>query len=94
MSSGLLDKALQSAGGPEEFKRKMDRFSQDLAFIDGKRSELLKLYDENWIAVYKSEVVAYGKHYNDVLAQVEKKGLSTEQTVIKFLSSREVVTLF
>lgn len=94
MSSGLLDKALESVGGLEEFKRKMQQFSQDLAFIDEKRDKLLKLYDENWIAVYKSEVVAHSKDYSDVLAQVREKGLSTEQVVIKFLSSRKVVTLF
>lgn len=94
MTSSLLNKALQSAGGHEEFKRKMAQFSEDLAFIEKNRGKLLELYDENWIAVCKSEIVTHSKNYDDVLMQIEQKGLPKEQVVIKFLSSRKVVTLF
>ena len=94
MTPKLLEKALKSAGGLEEFKRKSDQFSRDLAFIDENRDKLLKDYDEKWVAVYESKVVAYGKHYNNVLSQLERNDLSEEQVVIKFLSSREAITLY
>jgi len=94
MASGLLDKALESAGGLEEFRRKMAQFREDLAFIDDNRKELLKRHDENWIAVYKRKVVAHSEQYDDVITQINEKGLPNEEVVIKFLSSRKVVTLF
>jgi len=94
MTPKLLEKALKAAGGLEEFKRKRDQFSHDLAYFDKNREKLLEIYDENWIAVYESEVVAHSKRYNDMLAQIEKKGLPEEQLVIKYLSSREVITLY
>lgn len=94
MAGGLLDKAIESAGGLEEFQKKMAQFRGDLAFIDDKREELLQRYDENWVAVYKHEVVAHGEQYDDVIAQIRKRGLPTDEVVIKFLSSRKVITLF
>jgi hypothetical protein len=94
MASGLLEKALESAGGLGEFQKRMARFRGDLAFIDEKREELLKLYDEKWIAVYKRKVVARGDKFDDVVAQIETKGLPRDEVVIKFLSSRKVLYLF
>lgn len=94
MTPKLLDEALKSAGGLEEFKRKRDQFSRDLAFIDENRDKLLEDYEENWVAVYESKIVAHGKHYNNVLSQLERSDLLEEQVVIKFLSSREGITLY
>jgi len=90
----LLEKALKSAGGLDEFKRKRDQFYHDLAYFDKKQEELIEKYNENWIAIYKSEVVAHRKGYNDILTQIEKMGLPEEQLVIKFISSRDVIALY
>lgn len=94
MTPKILEKVLKSAGGLEEFKQKRDQFSHDLAYFDKNQGKLLEIYNENWVAVYKSEVVAHSKRYNDILAQIEKRGLPEEQLVIKFISSREVIALY
>lgn len=94
MPTTLLEKALKSAGGLGEFKRRKDQFGRDLAYVDTNRDKLLEIYNEKWIAVYQSELISHGKNYHNVLAEVKRKGLPEEQVVIKFLSSREVITLY
>lgn len=89
-----LKKALQSVGGLEEFKRKRDQFRRDLAFIDENRDELLEEYDEEWVAVYESEVVAYGKDYNNIITQLEKKNMPVDRIPIRYLSKHRVFALY
>lgn len=94
MTTKLLKQALASVGGLDEFKRKRDEFGRDLSFINENRDKLLKDYNENWVAVYKSAVVAYGKNYNNVLSQLEKNGLPVWQIPIRFLSKHKVLALY
>jgi ribosomal protein L20 len=94
MTTELLKKALKSVGGVEESKRKREEFRRDLAFIEEKREELLEDYDENWVAVYNSKVVAHGKDYNKVLSQLQKRGMPVDQIPIRYLSKRKVFALY
>ena len=94
MTTKLLKQALASVGGLEEFKRKREQFSQDLAFIDKNRGKLLEDYNKNWVAVYKSKIVAYGKDYNNVLSKLEAKDMPVEQIPIRYLSKHKVFALY
>lgn len=95
MTTGsLLNKALNAVGGREEFERKFQQYSESVAFIDKNREDLLKKYDSNWVAVYNSKVMAAGTNYDDVAKEIERKRLPIEEVVIRFLSSRKVLTLY
>lgn len=94
MATKLLEKALESVGGRGEFRRKREEFRRDLAFIEENRKKLLKSYNESWVAVYNSEVVAHGKDYNNVLAQLERSGMPVDQIPIRYLSKHKVFALY
>lgn len=94
MATKLLKQALKSVGGLEEFKRKRDQFSRDLAFFDENRDKLLEDYKQRWVAVYESEIVAHSKHYNNVISQLERSDLPVEQLVIRFISAHKVMALY
>jgi hypothetical protein len=94
MATGLLEKALKSVGGVEESKRKREEFRRDLAFIEENREKLLKDHNESWVAVYNSEVVAHGKDYNNVLSQLERRGMPVGQIPIRYLSEHKVFALY
>jgi len=90
----LLERALDAAGGKKAFDRKFRQYGESVAFIDKNREELLKKYDENWVAVYEATVVAHSKKYEDLEEELRKQGLPVEEVVIKFLTSRKMLTLF
>ncbi len=94
MATELLEKALKSVGGAEESRRKREEFRRDLAFIEENRTELLEDYNESWVAVYNSKVVAHGKDYDNVLSQLEKRGMPVDQIPIRYLSKRKVFALY
>ena len=93
-SNTLFTKALNSVGGRREFERKSRQYSESVHFIDENRNKLLESCDENWIAVHNSEIVAHNKNYHDVVKSVKQNNLPIEEVVLKYLSSRRVMTLF
>lgn len=94
MPSKLLDKALKSVGGLEEFKRRGDQFRQDLAFIDENREKLLEQYNETWVAAHKCKIVAHGKDYNKVLSRLQMDKLPVDHIPIRYLSKQKVFALY
>jgi hypothetical protein len=94
MATGLLGKALKSVGGVEESRRKREEFRRDLAFIEKNRETLLNDYNESWVAVYNSEVVAHGKDYNNILSELERRGMPVGQIPIRYLSKHKVFALY
>lgn len=93
-SGRLLERAVQAAGGSEEFDRKFRQYKESLSFFDKKREELLKKYDGNWVVIYNAKIVAHGKEYDNVANKIRQEGLPIEEVVIKFLTSKEMLTLF
>ena len=93
-SGRLLDKALASVGGKREFERKHRQYSESLAYLDAVTPELLKKYDNQWVAAFNSTVVAHAPTYGELATEIEHRGLPIGELVIKFLTTRKVITLF
>lgn len=94
VSEKLIKEAINSTGGKEQFARQYQQYSNSIRFIDEHRQGLLKKYDGEWIAVYNSEVVASSKKYDVLLRKVTRLKLPIKEVVVKYISSRKIVTLF
>lgn len=86
--------ALRSIGGRKEFQRQFRQYSQSVDYIDRYRRELLKDYDNQWVAVYESKVIAHSKKYDDMVRIIARKKLPIGQVALKHLSSRRRITLY
>ena len=93
-SSTLLDRALGSIGGTEEFQRKSKQYGDSLSFVEEHRDELLKKYNENWIAIYKSKVIAHAKKFEELMQKISSTKLPIGEILVEFMSSRKVLTLY
>ena len=94
VSEKLIKEALNSTGGKEQFARQYHQYSNSVLFIDEHRQDLLKKHDEEWMAVYYSQVVASSKKYDVLVRKVTRLKLPIKEVVIKYISSRKVATLF
>jgi hypothetical protein len=94
VSEKLIKEALDSTGGEMQFARQYQQYSDSVLFIDEHRQDLLKEHDGEWIAVYNSEVVASSKKYDLLVRKITRLKLPIKEVVVKFISSRKVVTLF
>lgn len=53
----------------------LHRFRRDTSYFHAHRDELLKRYPEQWVAIFNEAVVGASDSYDDVLDQVEAKGV-------------------
>ncbi|MBA7482334.1 hypothetical protein ES707_17820 [subsurface metagenome] len=93
-SGKTLKEALKFVGGSERLVATKEQYSGSVMFLNSTRQELLKKYRQQWVAVYQSHVIANAKKYDDVIQELGAKDVPIEETVIKYLSDREMMTLF
>lgn len=86
--------AIESAGGMAEFKRKSERYSENLQFLESCIHELIKTHDEKWIAIYNSSLVASSKTLPSLVRLLDEQGIPEEDALIQFLSSENILTLY
>lgn len=94
MATKSKSAALKSIGGIQELQRQHRQYSQSIDYIDRDRLNLLKSYDNHWVAVFDSKVIAHSLKYDDVLKAIEKKKIPLNQVALKHLSSRRRITLY
>jgi hypothetical protein len=70
-------------------QQELDRFRQDMLFLDGHRDELLRRYPERWVAVYNGEVVGAAKDPKRLIRQLERKGIPPGEVYREYLTDRE-----
>jgi len=93
-TSTLQEKAIRSAGGIEELKRKSERYNGNVRFVEQQRDKLLEKFDEKWIAVYDSTVVASSSKLPNLMASIAKKGILQDEVFVEYLTSEDILTLY
>jgi hypothetical protein len=94
-TSGVLkEKAIKSVGGVAEFKRKSENYSKNLRFLESCKPELIKTHDKLWVAIYNSSLVAASKSLPDLVKTLYKQGIPEEETLIQYISSENILTLY
>jgi ribosomal protein L20 len=94
MTPKLLERALKTAGGLEEFQHRTSQYSDDVAYIEKNKEELLKQYNDNWVAVFNSNIVAYGKNFKGFIKSIKKAGVPLDKVTVEYISRRKELTLF
>ena len=61
------------------------RFAQDAHTFDGLERSLLQEFANEWVAFYHGEVVSHGTTLEEVLQQMQEKGIPSERAIVKFL---------
>jgi hypothetical protein len=67
----------------------MDQFTQDRLYVGRHRDELLQQYPDQWVAVYNQQVVGAAKDPEQVVKQLEHRGIPPGQAYCEWLSTRD-----
>ncbi len=67
----------------------LERFTQDAVWVDEHHDELLKAYNDRWIAVYNREVVGSARDITRLIRQLERKGVSPAHAYHRYLTDKE-----
>jgi hypothetical protein len=65
------------------------RFRQDVEYFEAHRDELLSRYPEQWVAIFKQQVVAADPDYDRVLDQLEAKSIPVGKVFIERATAKD-----
>lgn len=61
------------------------RFERDAELFDSLESSLLQQFANEWVAFYHGEVVSHGATQDEVLQDMQNKGIPPERAIVQFL---------
>ena len=82
-----------SAGGEEAIELKLRRFEEDMRYLQSLREELLRIYLDQWVAVYERSLVAHGKTISGMRKQLSAKRIPQNEAIIDFITSERKTML-
>ncbi len=87
------DEILKYIGDLSEYVRESRQFRKDARLLSEKHAQLLKKYPNQWVVFYKGKVRAHGDTHESVLAQIDKKGISRENILVRFLDENPPILI-
>jgi len=70
-------------GDPKAVERELAGFRRSARRLSSNRPRFIEKYPSLWVAVHEGRVVAQGKTFNSVMAEIDKKGLPRESTIVR-----------
>ena len=67
----------------------LERFKGDSSYYEAHHQELLEKYPEQWVAIYNEQVVGASPDYEQLLGDLEERGIPIERALFKQLTRKE-----
>lgn len=72
-----------------QVERGIEHYRADALYFEAHRQELLRQYDDHWVAVYDQRVVATAREHSELLDQLDRQGFPRGEVFIEYLSAKE-----
>lgn len=79
------DEIAKLIGDTREVGDALQAFRKTAMFLSSQYPQLIERYPGQWIAMHSNEVRAHGDSLESVLRKIDEKGLSRDETVVRFM---------
>ena len=79
------DEIAKLIGDTREVGDALQAFRKTAMLLSSRYSQLIERYPGQWIAMHSGEVRAHGDSLEYVLREIDEKGLSRDETVVRFM---------
>ena len=73
----------------EDVQAELQRFKKDTAYYQAHYEELLEQYPEQWVAIYDEQVVGASPDFDQLLDDLNTKGVPSGRGLIEHLTSKD-----
>ncbi len=87
MDKDYVKGIIEGLGGAKALIDEMDDYHQIVACMSKERPSLVERHPDKWVAMGKEGVIAVGDSMDEVLREVEGRGLHGADVVIEFLDT-------
>ena len=75
------------------FFDEMEAFRETADLLSSSQERMIDQYPGQWVAVHSGQVKAHGDSIESVLNEVDSKGLSREQAIVRFIDKEPRVMI-
>ncbi len=79
------DEIIAIIGKPEAVASELAEFQKTVRALSSNHPRMIDKYPRQWVAIYRGKVRATGNSLEDVLTEMDEKGLPRERTVVRFI---------
>ena len=87
MDKDYVKEVIEGLGGAKVLMDEMDEYHEIVARMRKERPSLVERYPDKWVAMGQKGVLAIGDSMDEVLREVEARGLNGADVVIDFLDT-------
>lgn len=87
---GAFVKKLEEITSDSRFAKSVAAAAESQDFIYARWEELVKRYPDQWIAVYRKEVIGHGDNLMILVRKLREEGVPLEDIALEKLSSKGV----
>jgi hypothetical protein len=81
-----LDKAMLDAS-PKQINRELRAFSRAARLLSSDHPRLIENHPQEWVGIYDGEVSATAKSLRALMAKLRRRGLSPNETIIRYIDT-------
>ena len=74
---------------PKQIDRELRAFSRAARVLSSNRPRLIDQHPKEWVGVYDGKVGASAKSLKALVAKLKKRGLSPNETIIRYIDTSE-----
>ena len=72
-------------GDPRKVDDGLESFRQTAMLLSSRYPRLIERFPDQWIALHSGRISAHGDSLDAVLQEIDAKGLSRDQTIVRFI---------
>ena len=82
------DDITKKIGKPEDIARELQSFRKSAMLPSSRSARLINTCENQWIAVYRGETVAYGDTLPQVLEWIDKEGIPRGDVAVRYIDRK------
>lgn len=80
-----MDEIAALVGDPRTVDEELQSFRKTARRLSSRHPRMIERYPGQWVALHSGRVRAHGGSLESVLTEVDLKGLSRQQTIVRFI---------
>jgi len=79
---------------PKQIDRELRSFSRAAKVLSSYRPRLIETHPKKWISIHNGKVRATAKSFRGLIAQLKKRGLRPNDTIIRYIDASDRLMIF
>lgn len=76
-------------GDPKELASDLYDFQRAASALSSKHPRLIDEYPKQWVGVYQGEVQAAAASFDDLMSELDRRGIPAEHTIGRFIDKNQ-----